>query len=214
MSVYAPIYENRAEAGEILARHLPDYANREDGLVLGLVRGGMPVAYAVAQALGLPLDLMLVRKLGVPGREELAFGAIASGVRVLNERVVVALGLSAGLIEDVTRREQQELARREALYRGEKAPLPVEGRTLILVDDGLATGASMRVAVTALGQREPARIVVAVPVAAASSVPEFDELADDFVCPLHVELLHGVGYYYRDFGQVSDGAVRALLAGA
>lgn len=213
MFSHTPSYRNRIDAGEQLARHLLDYANTADAVVLGLVRGGVPVAHAIAQALALPLDLMLVRKLGVPGREELAFGAIAPGVRVLNERIINGLGLSVQEMDAVIQREFAELARREQLYRGTKAPLPVEGRTVLLVDDGLATGASMRVAINALRQRSPARVVVCVPVAAASSVDEISRLADDFVCPLLVELRYGVGYYYRDFGQVSDGEVQTLLAG-
>ena len=206
-----PPYRNRTHAGEVLAHHLNAYAHRADTLVLGLARGGLPVAQPIAQALGLPLDVLLVRKLGVPGREELAFGAVAAGVRVFVDEVMERLILPERVIEETTQRELVELARREALYRGTRAPLAVEGRTLILVDDGLATGASLRAGVIALRQHRPARIVVAVPVAAESSVEAIAALADDFVCPLVVLLRFGIGAFYADFTQVSDEEVQTIL---
>lgn len=206
-----PPYRNRTHAGEVLAHHLNAYAHRADTLVLGLARGGLPVAQPIAQALGLPLDVLLVRKLGVPGREELAFGAVAAGVRVFVDEVMERLILPDRIIEETTQRELAELACREALYRGKRAPLAVEGRTLILVDDGLATGASLRAGVIALRQHRPACIVVAVPVAAESSIEAIASLADDFVCPLTVHLLFGIGAFYEDFTQVSDEEVQTIL---
>jgi len=206
-----PTYRDRAEAGKVLARSLKEYADQPETLVLGLARGGLPVAQAIAQALHLPLDVLLVRKLGVPGQEELAFGAIAAGVRVLNEDVVAALALPTGVIEETTKRQLAVLAQREAAYRGDRAPLPLAGRTVILVDDGLATGASLRAAIAALRQHQPTRIVVAVPVAAQESAERVAALAEDFVCPLTAALFAGVGGYYQDFAQVSDGEVQAIL---
>lgn len=205
-------YHNRAEAGQVLIDPLADYANQTESIVFGLARGGVPVAAAIARGLGLPLDVLLVRKLGVPGREELAFGAVAGGFRVLNERVVQTLGLSPEVIEATTARELAKLARREALYRGGKEPVSVTGRTVLLVDDGLATGASMRAAVIALRQSRPAKIVVAVPVAAESSIDSIRAVADKFVCPLIVPLRHGISAFYADFAQVSDEEVQAILA--
>ncbi|MBI3958437.1 MAG: phosphoribosyltransferase [Chloroflexi bacterium] len=207
-------FRDRNDAGQRLALHLAHYADRPDAVVLGLARGGLPVAQAIAQALHLPLDVLLVRKLGVPGHEELAFGAIAAGVRVLNEDVVARLNLPERVIEETTQRELAELARREALYRGERGPAEVEGRTVILVDDGLATGASMRVALIALRQHRPARIVAAVPVAAEGSLDAIAAVADEFVCPLIVPLLFGISVFYGDFSQVSDAEVRTILADA
>jgi len=204
-------YRDRNDAGQKLAPHLAGYAGREDVIVLGLARGGLPVAQAIAQTLHLSLDVFLVRKLGAPGREELAFGAIAGDVRLLNQDVVSRLGLSQTTIEATTARERAEMARRNALYRGDRAPLDVRGETAILVDDGLATGASMRVAVTVLRRLEPERIVVAVPVAAESSVGSIRALADEFICPLVPPLLFGIGAWYQDFSQVSDAQVQAIL---
>jgi putative phosphoribosyl transferase len=205
-------YRNRREAGQVLATQLMKYANRQDVLVLALPRGGVPVAYEVAKALHAPLDVFLVRKLGVPGHEELAMGAIATGgIRVLNENVIRSLGIPDKLIEAVTEREQRELERREHLYRDDRSAPDVRGRTVILIDDGLATGATMRAAVRALRQEQPAHIVVAVPVAAPAACEEFRTEADDVVCAKTPEPFYGVGYWYEDFAQTSDQEVHDLL---
>jgi predicted phosphoribosyltransferase len=183
--------------------------------VLALPRGGVPVAYEVAAALHAPLDVFLVRKLGVPGHEEYAMGAIASGgVRVLNEEVVQGLGIPRFRIEAAAAREEQELARRERAYRGDRPPPEVRGRTVILVDDGLATGASMRAAVMALRRLQPARIVVAVPTAAPETCEQMRGLADEVVCATTPEPFRAVGLWYEDFPQTSDEEVGALLAQA
>ena len=205
-------FHDRFTAGRELAKHLSAYANRSDAIVLGLPRGGVAVAYEVARALNLPLDVLLVRKLGVPGQEELAMGAIASGgVRVLNHAVIQALGLSQAAIDEVIRKEEQELRRREEQFRGQRPPLDLKGKTVILVDDGLATGATMWAAVTAVRQQEPAKIVMAVPVADPSSCDAFRQIADDVVCAITAEPLHAVGLWYQDFPQLTDDEVRALL---
>jgi putative phosphoribosyl transferase len=208
-------FPNRAEAGRLLAEKLDKYAGRDDVLVLGLPRGGVPVAYEVAQRLGAPLDVFIVRKLGVPGFEELAFGAIASGgVRVLNDDVVRALPNANELIESVTAKEMEELERREQRYRdGRPAPEP-RGRVVILVDDGLATGATMRAAVAALRQRGAAKIVVAVPVGAADTCRQFEAEVDEMVCVIASEWFQAVGQYYEDFSQITDEEVRELLTRA
>jgi putative phosphoribosyl transferase len=205
-------YRNRREAGQVLARRLMKYANRQDVLVLALPRGGVPVAYEVAKALHAPLDVFLVRKLGVPGHEELAMGAIATGgIRVLNENVIRSLGISNEQIERATEEEQHELERREHLYRDDRPAPDVRGRMVILIDDGLATGATMRAAVRALRQQQPAHIVVAVPVAAPVVCEEFRAEADDVVCAKTPEPFYGVGYWYEDFAQTSDQEVHDLL---
>ncbi len=191
------------------------YANRDDVLVLALPRGGVPVAFEVAHALRAPLDVFIVRKLGVPGQDELAMGAIATGgVRVLNEDVVGALGLSAKVIDAVAAREEKELERRERIYRGARTPPEVRERTIILVDDGLATGSTMRAAVAALRKQGPARIVVAVPVAAPETCEEFKSEVDETVCAATPRMFNGVGRWYEDFSQTSDGEVHELLAQA
>ncbi|MEP6602030.1 MAG: phosphoribosyltransferase [Nitrospirota bacterium] len=191
---------------------LERYSNRDDLLVLGLPRGGVPVAVEVANALHAPLDVFLVRKLGVPGQEELAMGAIATGgIRVLNYEVVKHLGVPDHVIHAATKAEQQELDRRELAYRGTRETPEVRGRTVILVDDGLATGSSMRAAVTALRQRTPARIAVAVPVAAASTCQEFRGEVDQIICATTPEPFFGVGQWYEDFSQTTDEEVRDLL---
>jgi predicted phosphoribosyltransferase len=206
-------FRNRNEAGRLLAKKLTAYANRPDVLVLALPRGGVPVAYEVAQALNAPLDVFVVRKLGVPGYEELAMGAVASGgVRVLNERIVHSLEIPEYVIDRVAATELEELARRERAYRGGRSPLQVQGRTVILVDDGLATGATMRAAVRALRQQAPARIVVAVPTASAETCDELRPEVDDVVCAITPEPFHAVGYWYEDFTQTTDQEVRELLA--
>jgi predicted phosphoribosyltransferase len=208
-------YRDRLEAGQYLAEKLMAYANRPDVLVLALPRGGVPVAFAVAEALRAPLDVFLVRKLGVPEHEELAMGAIATGgVRVLNEDVVNALEIPLWVIDAVTAQEQQELERRTLSYRSGRPPLDVHGCTVILVDDGLATGASMRAAVVALRQQQPARIVVAVPIASSTVCRELETVADEVVCAGTPEPFYAVGQWYEDFEQISDAAVSALLAQA
>jgi putative phosphoribosyl transferase len=208
-------FPNRSEAGRFLATRLSKYSGRDDVIVLGLPRGGVPVAYEVAQALRVPLDVFIVRKLGVPGFEELAVGAIASGgVRVLNEEVVSALPNSDEVIDTVTQQETAELERREREYRDGRPAPEINGRTIILIDDGLATGATMRAAVKALRQRGAARIVVAVPVGPSDTCREFEDVADEVVCASAPEFFQAVGQYYEDFSQTSDQEVRDLLARA
>lgn len=208
-------FANRSEAGKCLARALNAYAGRKDILVLALPRGGVPVALEIAKALGAELDVIVVRKLGVPYQEELAMGAIASGgAKVLNEDVISSLGLSEETIEAVVRKEAQELSRRERLFRGERPFPEVKGRTVILVDDGLATGATMRAAVAALRQLQPAAIVVAVPVAPLDTVAKLRQEVDDLICLATPENFYAVGQWYVDFSQVSDEEVRQLLAKA
>lgn len=205
-------FRDRRDAGRYLAGRLAAYAGREDVLVLALPRGGVPVGFEVASALGAPLDVFVVRKLGLPGHEELAIGAIATGgVRVLNEHVLSRLPLPEDLIEAVTAREARELERRERLYRGDRPPPDVRGRTAILVDDGLATGSTMRAAAAALRGQGPARIVVAVPIAAPETCDEFRDEVDDIVCAVTPEPFHAVGLWYEDFSQTTDEEVRELL---
>jgi putative phosphoribosyl transferase len=205
-------FTNRTEAGRQLADDLKEYAGREDALVLALPRGGVPVAFEVARALGLPMDLFLVRKLGVPGHEELAMGAIASGgVRVLNEEVVRMFSPPEVTIARVAAQEQEELERRERAYRGGRRDLRLEGKTVILVDDGLATGSTMRAAAQAVRAQDPARIVVAVPVAAAETCDELRGEVDEVVCTLTPEPFRAVGIWYDDFAQTTDEEVRDLL---
>jgi putative phosphoribosyl transferase len=205
-------FRNRTEAGRLLAEKLVKYAGRDDVIVLGLPRGGVPVAFEVAQRLGAPLDVFIVRKLGVPGFEELAAGAIASGgVRVLNEDVVRAIPHAHEAIEAVTVRETAELERREQIYREGRPPPELRGRIVILVDDGLATGATMRAAVKALRQRGTARIVVAVPVGPPDTCRELEQEADETICLSTPAFFQAVGQYYEDFSQTSDEDVRELL---
>src|SRR5690242_7140667 len=206
------LFHARADAGRELAAKLRRYAGRDDVVVLGLPRGGVPVAYEVARALGAPLDVFLVRKLGVPGYEELAMGAVATGgVRVLNDQIVQRLGIPQYIIDAVPAREQQELARRERLYRGGRPPPDVRGKTVILVDDGLATGATMRAAVMALRQLQPAGIVVAIPTASPETCEELKAEVDDIVCAITPEPFFAVGHWYEDFSQTTDEEVRDLL---
>ena len=208
-------FSNRTEAGRLLAEKLVKYAGRTDVIVLGLPRGGVPVAYEVAKRLGVPLDVFIVRKLGVPGFEELAVGAIASGgVRVLNEDVLRALPNADETIESITARETAELERREHSYRDGRPAPELRGRVAILVDDGLATGATMRAAVKALRHRGAAKIVVAVPVGPPDTCREFEEEADETICASVPEFFQAVGQYYEDFSQTSDDEVRELLARA
>jgi putative phosphoribosyl transferase len=209
------IYRDRIEAGRRLAERLGGYADRDDVLVLALPRGGVPVAFEVARALRAPLDIFLVRKLGVPGHEELAMGAIATGsVRVLNEDVVRHLGIPGEVIDAVAADELRELERREHAYRGDRPPPNVGGKTVILVDDGLATGSTMRAAAAALRKQQPDRIVVAVPVSAVQTCDEYRMGVDEIVCAMTPEPFHGVGLWYEDFSQTTDEEVQALLARA
>lgn len=206
------LFRNRIDAGQALASRLACYAGRPDVLVLGLPRGGLPVAYKVALALKAPLDVFVVRKLGVPGHEELAMGAIATGgTRVLNAEVVEGLGISSKAIDEVTAREQRELERREAAYRGLRPAPSVAGRTVVLVDDGVATGSTMRAAVASVRQQSPARIVVAVPVASSIAYDELRREADELVCIATPEPFYAVGLWYQDFSQTTDDEIRDLL---
>ena len=205
-------FKDRRDAGKKLGQKLSAYFERPNGLILALPRGGVPVAYEVALALNIPLDIFIVRKLGVPGREELAFGAIASGgVRVLNSDVVRMLSIPDEVINFVAKREFQELQRREQHYRGNRPAPDVRDRTVILIDDGLATGASMRAAVAGLRAQHPARIVIAVPTAAPETCKAFQSEVDEIVCAVTPELFYGVGRWYEDFSQVTDEEVRTLL---
>jgi predicted phosphoribosyltransferase len=210
--VSATAFQDRFDAGRTLATQLAHYAGRSDVIVLALPRGGVPVGFEVARALKAPLDVFLVRKLGVPGHEELAMGAIASGgVQVVNEDVVEALGLPPERIAAVASDEEQELQRRLRTYRSDMPQPKVKGKIAILVDDGLATGSSMRAAVKALRQQSPDRIVVAVPTAAAETCERLATEADEVICASTPRPFHAVGLSYRDFSQTTDGEVRDLL---
>ena len=205
-------FADRREAGAVLADKLAKYSGRNDVVVLALPRGGVPVAHEIAEKLQAPLDIFLVRKLGVPGHEELAMGAIASGgVRVLNADVVRWYGLSDEVINHVARQEQQELERREREYRRGRAPVGLNGKVVLLIDDGLATGSTMKAAVQAVRAHAPLRIVVAVPVGAADTCRAFADIADEIVCARAPEDFRAVGLWYRDFSQTSDHEVRDLL---
>ena len=205
-------FKDRRDAGRKLAQKLSAYAGRPDVLVLALPRGGVPVAHEVARALDAPLDVFIVRKLGLPGHEELAIGAIASGgVRVLNEDIVRGLRIPQRVIDAVAERELRELERREHVYRGDRPAPDVRGRKVILIDDGLATGASMRAAVEALRAQNPAEIIVAVPTAAPETCAALEPEVDKIVCATTPEPFYGVGRWYEDFSQTSDEEVRALL---
>jgi putative phosphoribosyl transferase len=207
------IFHDRHDAGRQLAAKLTEYAGRRDVMVLALPRGGVPVGYEVARALAAPLDVFLVRKLGVPGREELAMGAIATGgIRVINEDVVRGVGISQAVIDQVTAEEERELTRRERQYRDDRPPPAVAGKTVLLVDDGLATGSSMRAAVLAQREMNPAKIVVAVPVGAAETCAALNTIADETVCAYMPEQFAAVGLWYADFSQTTDDEVRDLLA--
>jgi putative phosphoribosyl transferase len=206
------LYMDRSDAGKRLAEKLRKYAVREDVIVLALPRGGVPVGYEVARQLQAPLDVFLVRKLGLPGHEELAMGAIASGgVRVLNEDVIHRLNVPGDVLEDVTQKEAAELERRAKAYRGNIPMVEVRDRTVILVDDGLATGASMKAAVSGLWAHNPDRLVVAVPVAAPDVCASFQKIVDEIICLETPEMFFGVGAWYEDFAQVSDDDVRRYL---
>ena len=205
-------FRDRAHAGRVLARALLAYAGRDDVVVLALPRGGVPVAAELARALGAQLDVFVVRKLGLPGHEELAMGAVApGGVLILDDRLVRGLGIPDEVLQETVEKESRELERREAAYRAGRPPLDLEGKTVILVDDGLATGATMRAAALALRKYRPARVVVAVPVASAETCDEFRADVDEIVCALTPSPFHAVGLWYDDFSQTSDEEVRELL---
>lgn len=208
-------FRDRGEAGELLARQLHEYARQPDAIVLALPRGGVPVGFEIAVKLNLPLDVFVVRKLGVPGQRELAMGAIASGgVRVLNEDVLRAMPFAAATVADITAEETRELERRERDYRDGRPAPEVNGQTVILVDDGLATGATMLAAIAALRQKEPAKIIVAVPVCPPDTLEEIKRVADETVILFAPDWFRGVGQFYDDFAQLSDEHVRVLLARA
>jgi putative phosphoribosyl transferase len=208
-------YRNRADAGRALAELLADYKKRSDVVVMALPRGGVPVAYEVAQSLGAPLDVFLVRKLGVPGMEELALGAVAAGgLEVINEHVVKQLGISRSVIDEIVAREQDELERRERDYRADRPPPEVRGKTVLLIDDGLATGATMRVAARALRRMQPAELLIAVPIGAPQTCASFRNEADRIICARMPDPCVAVGYGYDDFSQTPDEEVRSLLAQA
>ncbi|MEP7226331.1 MAG: phosphoribosyltransferase [Gemmatimonadales bacterium] len=206
------LFRDRTEAGQVLAARLEKYAGKPDVIVLALPRGGVPVAYEVARALHAPMDIFVVRKLGIPGQEELAMGAVATGgVRVLNDQVVRGLSIPDYVIDAVVRWETEELKRRERVYRGDRPPPDVRGKTVVLVDDGLATGSTMLAAVRALRQQGPARIVVAVPVASPDTCELLKAHVDEVVCAATPEPFYAVGLWYRDFSQTTDEEVRELL---
>ena len=212
---YHEPFRDRRHAGAELAARLNHLKGRDDLVVLALPRGGVPVAYEVARAIGAPLDIFLVRKLGVPGHRELAMGALASGgVRVVNEDVVALYRIPGTAIDAVAREEQAELERREREYRAGRPPVALRGRTVILVDDGLATGSTMRAAVQAVRAHAPGKVIVAVPVGSPDTCQEFTDIADEIVCARAPEHFAAVGQWYRDFSQTSDGEVRELLHGA
>lgn len=203
---------DRVAAGRTLAGLLEHYRQHRQAIVLALPRGGVPVAWEIARELALPLDLLLVRKLGMPGHEEYAMGAIASGgVRVLNAEALRYSRVDENALEAVTARERRELERRDRLYRGERAVPELKDRVVLLVDDGLATGSTMRAAVQAVRQQGPARIVLVAPVASTDAIAQLEPLVDEVVCPLVPDWLSSIGEWYRDFGQTSDGEVQALL---
>lgn len=208
-------FRNRADAGQVLARRLQQYKNQPDVLILGLPRGGVPVAYEVARELNAPLDVFIVRKLGVPGHEELGMGAIATGgVRTLHEGIIREIGISPQTIEAVSAREQAELERRERLYRGDRPAPTIKGRTIVIVDDGLATGSTMKAAIQAVRQQDPRQVIVAVPTAPSETCEQLKGSADEVVCALTPEPFFAVGGSYADFTQITDEEVRDLIASA
>ncbi len=206
------MFKDRREAGQQLAQELTQYKNQEDLVVLGLPRGGVPVAYEVAEALNCPLDVFIVRKLGVPGQPELAMGAIASGdVQVLNENVVNRAGVSEQQIKKIAQKVKEELEKREEAYRGARPDINLKDKIVLLIDDGLATGASMRAAVSALKEHEPQKIVVAVPTAPKDTCGEFESMVDEVICLRNPSPFWGVGGSYQNFSQTSNEEVRELL---
>jgi putative phosphoribosyl transferase len=206
------MFHDRVDAGRQLAKKLAGYANRDDVLVLGIPRGGVPVAFEVAQALHAPLDILLVRKLGTPGQRELAMGAIASGgIRILNQRLIAELGITEEQVAETIAAQESELQRREQLYRGVRPGISVRGKIIILVDDGIATGSSMLAAIDALRTLHPKTIVVAVPVAPSHGVEQVQKVVDQFICVLEPELFFGIGEFYENFLQIDDSEVHELL---
>lgn len=206
------LFKDRRDAGRKLAQKLTAYVGRTDVIVLALPRGGVPVGYEVARALNAPLDIFIVRKLGVPGHEELAMGAIASGgERVINQDIVRYLHIPPGMIDAIAARELPELKRRERAYRGDRPAPQVEGYTVILIDDGLATGASMRAAITALRAQNPSQIVVAVPTAASETCQALEPEVDHMICATTPEPFYGVSRWYQDFSQTTDAEVKMFL---
>ena len=206
------VFLNRTDAGQKLAHELRRYANRHDVIVLGIPRGGVPVAFEVAKALKAPLDIFLSRKLGVPGQEELAFGALATGgVRVLDRELIAELNISQGEIEEITETVGKELRRRERVYRGARPPLEVEEKTVLLIDDGIATGSSILAAIRALREMRPARLVVATPVAPLHTCNRLRAQVDDLVCVYAPEFFYAIGQFYEDFSQVADEEVTDLI---
>jgi predicted phosphoribosyltransferase len=209
------VFSDRADAGRILASKLTNYKGRTDTVILALPRGGIPVAYEIGKELGVPVDVFVVRKLGVPGQEELAMGAIATGdMRIINYDVVEQLGIHQETIDAVTDQERKELRRREQLYRGERPPREIRGRSVILVDDGIATGSTMRAAIAALRQLSPARIVVAVPVASPETCQQIGAEVDEIICAATPQSLHAISQGYERFEQTTDEEVRDLLGRA
>ncbi|TAF07580.1 MAG: phosphoribosyltransferase [Nostocales cyanobacterium] len=205
-------FRNRTEAGRLLAKNLTGYANGENLLVLALPRGGVPVAFEVAKALNAPLDICIVRKLGVPGQKELAMGAIASGgIGVLNYDVINTLGIDKEVIQVIAVEELQELQRRDRTYRGDAPPLNVKNKTVILIDDGIATGSTIRAAIAILKKQQPTKIVLGVPVAPASTYRELKSEVDEIVCLQTPEFLTAIGLWYEDFSQTTDDEVREIL---
>jgi predicted phosphoribosyltransferase len=207
------LFENRSEAGRLLASRLQTFQNQPDTVVLALPRGGVPVAHEVARALNLPLDVFLVRKLGVPGHEELAMGAIASGgVRILNEDVIRQLNIPRRLIKAVTQEQQRELDRREKLYRGSRPALDLRGKTVIIIDDGLATGATMKASIASIRQQNPAKVIVAAPVAARETYESLRMEADELICAATADPFGAVGAWYQEFDETTDDEVRELIS--
>jgi putative phosphoribosyl transferase len=206
------IFSNRAQAGQMLVTKLTDYANNPDTIVIGLTRGGVSVAYEIAKALNLPLDICIIGKLGVPGNDELAIGAVASdGIRVLNEHIISEFNISQETIDAVTTKELRQLQRREQIYRSNRPPINLVNKTVILVDDGVATGSTMRVAIAIMQQEKPKSIIVAIPVAPIKVYQQLQAQVSSVVCLLTPEPFYNVGFRYEDFSEVTDEQVRYLL---